>query len=562
MTKLNKRNPLCLDGWAEGVFFLYTLRFIRMLQPRIILSGLIAACLLLVMHVRAGDRPNIIMILVDDMGYSDLGCYGGEIQTPNLDSLAASGIRYTAAHNTSKCYPSRGALVTGLYFQRSDREFANAATFGEVLRPAGYRTLWSGKRHGKTNPLTRGFDRFYGLLGGASNHWNPGDKARPGEGIPAGAGKGKWMINDQEVKGFVPEDTSWYSTDAMTDAALGWLQEYQGEEKPFFLYLAYTAPHYPLHAKPEDIAKYDGMYDTGYDVIRDARYQRQLEMGLFDAATAPLSAAEQTTPWAELSADERQKEILRMQIYAGMIDCVDQNIGRLVAYLKGAGEYDNTLILFASDNGACASTDKPAGGDRSGEFGGVNSYECTGLSWANVSSTPFRFYKLKSYEGGTNTPLIAHWPQGITERNVFNRDSCHFIDIMSTVMELGGATYPGEAENVAVSQPDGVSLVPTFTGQPLDRNAPIFYEYGSGAAIQDGAIKLVRAKEWELYDLSKDRAETVNLIEQYPELARDLLKQWNAWYTECTGDDFATAEAAKLAARKAQKELNPNKKNK
>ena len=245
-----------------------------------------------------------------------------------------------------------------------------------------------------------------------------------------------------------------------------------------------------------------------------------------------------------------------------MIDCVDQNIGRLIAYLKGAGEYDNTLILFASDNGACASTDKPAGGDRSGEFGGVNSYECTGLSWANVSSTPFRFYKLKSYEGGTNTPLIAHWPQGITERNVFNRDSCHFIDIMSTVMELGGATYPGEAENVAVSQPDGVSLVPTFTGQPLDRNAPIFYEYGSGAAIQDGAIKLVRAKEWELYDLSKDRAETVNLIEQYPELARDLLKQWNAWYTECTGDDFATAEAAKLAARKAQKELNPNKKNK
>ena len=205
-----------------------------------------ACCLLSLMQAAAQSRPNIIVVLVDDMGYSDLGCYGGEIQTPNLDSLAESGIRYTAAHNTSKCYPSRASLLTGLYFQRTNRELINAATLGEVLRPVGYRTLWSGKRHGSTNPITRGFDRYYGLLGGASNHWNPGDKARPSEGIPAGAGRGKWMINDEEVKGFVPEDTSWYSTDAMTDAALAWLKEYEGEEKPFFLYLAYTAPHYPL----------------------------------------------------------------------------------------------------------------------------------------------------------------------------------------------------------------------------------------------------------------------------------------------------------------------------
>ena len=524
-----------------------------MLQPKIILSSLLACCLLPLMQATAQSRPNIIMVLVDDMGYSDLGCYGGEIQTPNLDSLAESGIRYTAAHNTSKCYPSRSSLVTGLYFQRTDRELINAATFGEVLRPVGYRTLWSGKRHGSTNPITRGFDRYYGLLGGASNHWNPGDKARPGEGIPAGAGKGKWMINDEEVKGFVPEDTSWYSTDAMTDAALDWLKEYEGEEKPFFLYLAYTAPHYPLHAKPEDIAKYDGVYDAGYDVIRDARYQRQLEMGMFDAASAPLSKAKQTTPWADLAATEREKEILRMQIYAGMIDCIDQNVGRIISYLKSTGDYDNTLILFASDNGACASTDKPAGGDRSGVFGGVNSYECMGLSWANVSNTPFRFYKLKSYEGGTTTPLIAHWPKGISEKNVFNRENCHFIDIMSTVMDLAGANYPGEAKNLTVNRPDGVTLVPTFTGQPLNRKAPVFYEYGSGAAIQDGAMKLVRSKKWELYDLSKDRTETSNLIAQYPELAQDLMKQWNAWYTECTGVDYADVEAAIRAANSGQK---------
>ncbi len=517
-----------------------------------LIAGIVCAAMS-ICQASDDSRPNVIMVLVDDMGYSDLGCYGGEIQTPNLDSLAANGIRYTAAHNTSKCYPSRTSLITGLYFQRTDREFAKGATFGEVLRPAGYRTLFSGKNHGNTNPATRGFDRYYGLIGGASNHWNPGDKARPGEGIPAGASTGKWVIDDKEVKGFVPQDKSWYSTDAMTDAALGWLKEYESEEKPFFLYLAYTAPHYPLHAKPKDIAKYEGVYDQGYDAIRYARYKRQLEMGMFNETTAPLSAAEQKTPWKELSDDERAKEIKRMEIYAGMIDCVDQNIGRILSYLKSVNKFDNTLILFASDNGACASTDKPAKGDRSGEFGGVNSYECTGLSWANVSNTPFRYYKLKSHEGGTMTPLIAHWPKGINQKNVFNRENSHFIDIMPTVMELSGATYPGEARDVAVNGPDGISLVPTFTGKPLNRNKPVFYEYSSGAAIQNGSMKLVRTKKWELYDLSKDRTETNNIIGQYPELARDLEKQWNTWYTECTGLDYAAAIEAQMKLRAQKK---------
>ncbi len=495
--------------------------------------------------LEASEKPNVIVVLVDDMGFSDLGCYGSEIKTPNLDQLAASGIRYTAAHNVSKCYPSRAALLSGLYFQRSDREYSNSALFGEVLRPIGYRTLWSGKNHSNTDPRTRGFDRFYGLMGGASNHFNPGDKARPGEGIPAGAKKGKWIIGDKEIRGFVPEDKSWYSTDAMTDAAMSWLKEYEDEQKPFFLYLSYTAPHYPLHAKPEDIARYKGVYDLGYDVIRNARYRKQIEIGMFDEKTTPLSIADQTTPWNRLEEDERAKEILRMEIYAAMIDCIDQNIGRLVSYLKSVKKFENTLILFASDNGACASTDKPAKGDRSGAFGGVNSYECTGLSWANVSNTPFRFYKLNSYEGGTTTSMIAHWPKGISQKNTFNHENIHFVDIMPTIMEITGASYPGEAKKVALNQPDGVSLVPTFSGENLNRNKPVFYEYNNGAAIQEGSLKLVRNKNWELYDLSKDRTETKNIIHEFPEVYRDLESKWQKWYLQLTGLDYKESKNSK-----------------
>ncbi|EDM28482.1 arylsulfatase [Lentisphaera araneosa HTCC2155] len=523
------------------------------------LWALIGICLSAPLAFSA-EKPNVIFILVDDMGYSDLGCYGSEIKTPNLDKLAANGIRYTATHNTSKCYTSRACLLSGMYYQRLDREMTKVANLGEVIRPTGYRTLWSGKNHNGGKPWERGFDRFYGLMGGASNHFNPGGKARPGEPEPAGSG-GKWIIDDKEVKGYVPEDKNWYSTDAMTDAALGWLKEYESEEKPFFLYLAYTAPHYPLHAKAEDMAKYEGVYDVGYDVIRNARYKRQLEMGMFDEATTPLSAVDQKKPWAELSEQEKKDEILRMQIYAGMIDCIDQNIGRVTSYLESVGKLDNTLIMFASDNGACASTDKPAK-NQTGPIGSINSYECTDLSWANVSNTPFRFYKLNSHEGGILTPMIASWPKGIDQKNVFNRENIHFIDIMPTLMDLAGATYPGEAKNVALKKPDGVSLVPSFTGEKINRNVPIFYEYGSGKAVQEGNMKLVGVKEWELYDLSKDRSETKNLINEQPEVAKSLADKWNSWYTGITGLNYEEEKERKKKAKKAGSKEKAEKKKK
>jgi len=234
------------------------------------------------------ERPNIVLIMADDMGYSDLGCYGGEVQTPNLDSLAENGIRYSQAYNTSKCWTTRISLLTGLYHHRSDRDFENTALIGEILRPAGYRTWWSGKHHANFNPYDRGFDHFSGFLGGAINFWNPGDQARKGESEPGWQAVYSWAFDDKVVKPFNP-GKEFFATDTFTDWSLNWLDESQGREKPFFLFLSYNAPHWPLHAHPEDIAKYDGIYDEGYEEIRKARYQRQLEMGLFEEKTARLS---------------------------------------------------------------------------------------------------------------------------------------------------------------------------------------------------------------------------------------------------------------------------------
>jgi len=517
------------------------MRFIRLFM---VLSA-VSACL-------AAERPNILVVMVDDMGFSDVGCYGGEIRTPNLDNLAENGIRYTAMHNTAKCYPSRASLMTGVYFQRTDREFSNTATIGEVLRPVGYHTFWSGKHHAKFIPTTRGFDRFYGLVGGACNFWNPGGTPRPGETEAARKSSASWVVDGEFQKDYSPQDKNWYATDAITDTALKWLKE-TDDGKPFFLYLAYTAPHYPLHAWPEDIAKYEGMYHGGYDAIREARYNRQLEMGLFDAETAPLSEATPKVPWNELSPEEKKKEIRRMEIYAAMIDRVDQNLGRVFDHLKATGKFENTLVLFLSDNGACAQQPTKFKGDTSGEMGGVNSFPTVGPSWANVSNTPFRFYKQDSYEGGINTPMIAHWPKGIRQQGVFCREACHLIDLMPTCMELAAAAYPGESPTPDVKPPDGVSLVPTFSGDVLKRAKPLFWEFGGGAAVQEGRMKLVRKKKWELYDLSKDRTETVNLASRRPELAAKMEAGWNAWFTECSGEDFADAKARREAAKKAKK---------
>ncbi len=490
---------------------------------------------------RIASRPNVLVILADDMGYSDLACFGSEINTPNLDRLAGDGMRFSQMYNTAKCYPTRASLLTGTYFQQTDREFTSTATAGEVLRPAGYRTLWSGKHHADFNPRTRGFDRFFGMLGGACNFWNPGNAAIPGQPEPARKTHNPWAIDDEHFDAFVPASPDFYTTDVFTDYAINWLGEYKDEEKPFFLYVAYNAPHYPLHAWPADIAKYSGVYDAGYEAIRQARYDRQVAMGLVETDIAPLTEPEWAgQTWDELSAEDKQKEARRMEIYAAMIERLDSNIGRLVEKLRKLGKLDNTLILFLSDNGA--SPEKPVAkfGDTSGEMGTVNSYESIGKSWATVANTPLRKWKTWSHEGGTCTSMIAHWPAEIKPTADFCRQPCHLIDVMPTVAEIAGACYPYKLNGKLVAPIEGVSLTRAFKGQDIGREKPLFWEFKKGSAIRKGDLKLVRnGSQWELYDMAVDRTETNDLAAVYPEIVRQMANQWDQWYETCTGETYS-----------------------
>ena len=380
-----------------------------------------------------GERPNIVVIFADDMGYSDLGCFGGEIKTPYLDRLAENGIRYTQAYNTSKCWTSRISLLTGLYHHRSDRDFSNTALVGEILKPAAYRTWWAGKHHAEFNPHDRGFDHFFGFLGGAINFWNPGEQARQGEDQPGWQAVYTWAFDDKLVKPFNP-DKDFFATDAFTDWGLNWLDEKEREQDPFFLFLSYNAPHWPLHAHFEDITKYDGIYNRGYEAIRRARYERQLEIGLFNSKTAHLSEPEHEL-WNNLSKQEKENEVIRMKIHAAMVDRMDQNIGRLVERLKKLKKFENTLIFFLVDNGA--SHEKPKRGIKNPEaaWGSVGSFEAIGQSWANAINSPFRKWKVQGLEGGICTPMIAHWPAGIKiSKHSISRDPCHLIDFVPTFM--------------------------------------------------------------------------------------------------------------------------------
>ena len=499
-------------------------------------------------------QPNILIILADDMGYSDLGCYGSEIKTPNLDQLAKSGIKFSQMYNTAKCFPTRAALLTGVYFQRTDRDFSHTATLGEVLQPAGYITLWSGKNHGKFNPVTRGYDRYYGMLGGCENHFNPGSRAIAGQSAPTHKDNGnRWVLDDKEVDDFIPQDPNFYDTDAFTDRALQWLDEYQKTNRPFLLYMAYTAPHWPLMARPQDIAKYKGVYDGGFDVIRKARYERQIKLGLVDPKTAPLPPMEYekkaAKDWDALSPEERKQEAMKMEVYAAMVDRMDQNIGRLLKRLEEQGKLDNTLVLFLSDNGACAET--PADWDNidaQATMGSVATFVSYGPSWAAVSNTPLRKWKTDSFEGGVGTPLVVHWPSGIQPQNGYYREPVHLIDIMPTVLEITGAKYPGASKQNKIPPMDGVSLVPAFKGQTIARSKPLFFQFNKGSAIRDGQWKLVRnSPTWELYDLAADRTETHNLATERSELVKQMDATWLAWWKDCTGSDW-TGKAPKDGA--------------
>jgi arylsulfatase A-like enzyme len=489
---------------------------------------------------REPQLPNIILICVDDMGWSDLGCYGSEIATPRIDRLAENGILFTQFHNTSKCFPSRACLLTGVYAQQCgydhgyDQPLRDAVTLGEVLHEAGYITLWSGKHHGLENPITRGFDHYYGLKDGACNHFNPGVQ-RAGEGIPARKGRdGKkidraWCIDSTLYMPYTPEEKDFYTTDDFTRVAIGWMEEYKDDHRPLFLYLAYTAPHDPLMAWPEDIAKYKGTYDEGYGPVRRKRYAKQMEMGLIDS-TFRLSEA--TYPcWDSLSPEVRKEEARKMEVYAAMIDRVDQNVGKLIRAVVETGRAEDVLIMFFSDNGASAEVVDLD--DDYGEIGSMTRWSSLGPGWANVSNTPFRYYKNYSYEGGINTPLIVCRPC-MTHHGTFSSFPGHFMDIMATLVDLTGAPYPSEYNGKKITPMQGVSLLPAFRGETPVREVPLFWEWQNGQAVRSGEWKLVRhgkEQDWDLYHLATDPTETDNLASErsgkVEEMAR-LFQQWKS----------------------------------
>lgn len=498
------------------------------------------------------SKPNILLILVDDMGFSDIGAFGSEVATPNLDKLAADGMRFNQFRNTSKCNTTRAALMTGQYAQKvgmsvSHLTFKNYVTFGDVLQSAGYKTLMSGKHHAVDNPYDMGFDHYWGMRDGAANHFNPGFQ-RPGEAFPTHKRQNTrtFCFDAQCVKPFTPPNMDYYSTDEFTTWAIDLLgrHEEDNDEQPFFMYLSYTAPHDPIQAWEKDIVKYDGTYDVGYEAIAKARYEKQLASGLIDEKTHPRSAPAHR-PWNELSAKEKKDQSRVMQVYGAMIDNLDQNIGRMLAYLEETGELDNTLIIFLSDNGASAENlDK---GD--GEIGNIDRFSSIGGHWANVSNVPFKAYKNTSFEGGVLTPFIVNWPGVIKGGGSVNETSAHLVDIMSTFVDITGATYPEVSpRGESVGAMDGMSLLPAFKNGTMERTEPVFFQWQNGKAVIDGKWKLVVQKlrskdkgsviwafasgEWELYDLSKDRTETNNLAKSHPEKLAELKAKYEDWWTE------------------------------
>ncbi len=551
-------------------------------QPR----RLIALALWLIVTASGVARcgqPNIVLIMCDDVGYSDLGCFGGEIETPNLDKLAQGGLRFTQFYNAGRCCSTRAALLTGLYAHQagighmvdgvgpksgepaySGELSRHSVTIAEVLKTSGYSTYIAGKWHvtgvikpsteaDKHNwPLQRGFDRFYGTIHGAGSFFDPNTLTRDNSYISPYA--------DPEYQ---PE--RFYYTDAINDHAIRFASEHaqRNAEKPFFLYMAHTAAHWPMHAKESDIAKYKGRYDGGYDPIRAARLEKMKQLGLLDQR---WTIAPPVGQWSEV--EEKAWESRCMEVYAAMIDCMDQGIGRFIDALKKNGQYENTLILFLQDNGGCAenmgraetkkdSVDKPALAPLAKDYlqpdmipkhsrdgfpvrrgtevmpGGPDTYIGYGQSWANVSNTPFREYKHWQHEGGISTPLIAHWPKGISDdqRNQLNTTPSHLIDIMATCVELGGASYPQEHQGNSILALEGVSLAAAFVSKPIERSNPIFWEHEGNRAIRMGQWKLVSKHpgSWELYNITEDRTEMNDLAPKHPERVKEMAEQWDAW---------------------------------
>lgn len=524
----------------------------------------------------AEQRPNIIVILSDDMGYSDIGCFGGEIQTPNLNKLAANGVRFTQFYNAARCCPTRASLLTGLYPHQAgmggmtdDRGVEgyrgdlneHCVSIAQVLKPAGYVTYCIGKWHvtpppllhqpysTKNWPLQRGFDHFYGIIYGVTSYWDPHSLVRQNQLITC--------KNDPEYQPTEP----YHFTDAITDNTVRYIEEHE-DTKPMFMYVAYMAGHWPLHARERDIKKYDGVYDAGYDAIRRKRYKRMKELGVIDDS---VRLSETAGDWSDVA--DKSAESALMETYAAMVDQMDQGIGRIVAALKQKGQLDNTLILFLQDNGAChedmhwidcrvvgpraaAPSMPPIPDDvmhyddgvpkqtRDGwpvlfdqvKPGPADTYFAYGQAWANVSNTPFRLYKHWVHEGGTTTPLIAHWPAGIKAKNELRKEVGHIVDIMATCVDVSGAQYPTNLKEEAIRPMEGQSLMAAIEGRPFERESLIWSHAGS-RALRVGDWKLVaagRTGAWELYNLKEDRSEMNDVADTHPERLQKMIEQFNS----------------------------------
>ena len=508
--------------------------------------------------------PNIVIILADDMGFCDLGCYGGEIRTPNVDALAAGGVRFTQFYNAGRCCPSRACLLTGLYPHQADVGWMtsgsldrpgyrgelsrDAVTIAEVLHGAGYSTYMCGKWHvthddwpqgAQPNwPRQRGFDRFYGTNKGGGGYFDPDPLVRDDRRITA--------ASDAEYR-----PKHFYYTDAIADQAARFVSEHarQHEDKPFFLYVAFTAPHWPLQAPAAAIAKYKGKYDGGYEPIRLRRFEREKQLGIIrpDAELSPTVGN-----WNE--QPNKAWEARCMEVYAAQVEVMDAGVDRIVQALKEAHQFERTLVLFLSDNGGCAEKvgrqSRPNGPGtnavprrftrdgrpiRDGPDalpGPDDTFIAYGRNWANVSTTPFRLYKHWVHEGGIATPLIAHWPNGIPRHGELERQPAHLIDIMPTCVAVAAARYPRQYNGHAITSLPGLSLLPAFHGRSLDRKAPIFWEHEGNRAIQSGRWKLVAKGgdgPWELYDMKADRTELHDLTGKQPERAKDMAAQWRQW---------------------------------
>jgi arylsulfatase len=520
---------------------------------RLIACVLLSCVFGLIPHAHAAEpgraaKPNIVVILADDMGFSDLGCYGSEIATPNIDRLAAGGVRFTQFYNNARCCPTRASLLTGLYPHQAGvghmvQDLGSPAyrgdlnhrcvTIAEVLHSGGYHTAMAGKWHvtpltaSKDNwPRQRGFDDFFGLIGSVRSYYDPPTLTRDNTPIKA--------------------DKGFYLTDRITDHAVGSIEKLTRTKEPFFLYVAYTAPHWPMHALPDDIAKYRDKYRIGWDELRQRRHRRMIEMGLVDRRWALTPRDERAPAWSDAADKEWQER--RMAVYAAMIDRMDAGVGRILKQLDESGQADNTLILFLSDNGGCAE-EIPAkwrgqmfpmttrdgrptkvGNDPAALPGPDDVFQSYGLPWANASNTPFRLYKHWVHEGGIATPLIVRWPALIHKPSITHQVG-DIIDIMATCLDVAGVEYPEKFKGRGILPQEGKSLLPIFQGKTRPGHEALFWEHEGNRAVRQGQWKLVTEERggWELYDLEADRTELHNLAAKQPEKVKELSALYEQW---------------------------------